>query len=294
MDYSVKKFWAMFCLFMVFSLIPKWALAAPWAELAPPNKEGVRMAQVHYIVKDLEANKRFWIDLGAVVAKESEKQVFLNIPDLVISLTQGNPSGKSQGSVMEHIGFQVSNVLQLQWKMKLKGYRHGVGTNPMIGFLYTPDGDKIEFIQDASSNIIITFDDGTQINGKAKGPRLTVPIILHHIHPAVPESAVSKMKEWYIKHFGGVSCTRQKYVAVDMPGVNFNISPTHEKLVPTKGRMQDYIGFEVTNLEAFCKKLKASGVKFDKPYMKDTSGMGIAYLTDPWGISIVLTEGFGR
>ena len=38
--------------------------------------------------------------------------------------------------------------------------------------------------------------------------------------------------------------------------------------LPMKGRTLDHIGFEVMNLEAFCKKLEASGVKFEKPYSK--------------------------
>ena len=55
--------------------------------------------------------------------------------------------------------------------------------------------------------------------------------------------------------------------------------------------MLDHIGFEVTNLEAFCKKLEAAGIKFDRPYGKLASGFGLAFLTDPWGTYIELTEG---
>ncbi len=35
---------------------------------------------------------------------------------------------------------------------------------------------------------------------------------------------------------------------------------------PTKGRTLDHIGFEIAGLEAFCKRLEASGIKFDEPY----------------------------
>ena len=48
-------------------------------------------------------------------------------------------------------------------------------------------------------------------------------------------------------------------------------------------------------LEAFCKKLEASGVKFEIPYRKVPSlGLSIAFLTDPWGTRIELTEGLGK
>jgi hypothetical protein len=36
------------------------------------------------------------------------------------------------------------------------------------------------------------------------------------------------------------------------------------------------------------------GVKFDVPFAKDSSGIGRARLTDPWGTSIELTEGFNQ
>ena len=55
--------------------------------------------------------------------------------------------------------------------------------------------------------------------------------------------------------------------------------------------MLDHIGFEVTGLEAFCKKLTSMGTKFDSPYAKSADGIATARLTDPWGTSIELTEG---
>jgi hypothetical protein len=48
-------------------------------------------------------------------------------------------------------------------------------------------------------------------------------------------------------------------------------------------------------LEAFCKKLESSGVKFDEPYskMRHTS-FASARFTDPWEASVELTEGLNR
>jgi hypothetical protein len=63
----------------------------------------------------------------------------------------------------------------------------------------------------------------------------------------------------------------------------------------TKGRTLDHIGFEVTNLEAYCKKLEGNGVKFDEPYSKSRhKDFASAMLTDPWGVFIELTEGLRR
>jgi uncharacterized glyoxalase superfamily protein PhnB len=94
--------------------------------------------------------------------------------------------------------------------------------------------------------------------------------------------------------FGAVPGTRWHYAAADLPGINMNFSDSKPALAPTKGRMLDHIGFEVRDLAAFCRKLEAAGVKFDAPYTKAPSGIGRALLTDPWGTSIELTEGFNQ
>jgi hypothetical protein len=63
----------------------------------------------------------------------------------------------------------------------------------------------------------------------------------------------------------------------------------------TKGRTLDHIGFEVRNLEAFCKSLEASGVKLDSPYRKIPNlGIAVAFLTDPQGVYIELSEGLDK
>ena len=55
--------------------------------------------------------------------------------------------------------------------------------------------------------------------------------------------------------------------------------------------MLDHIGFEVANLEAFCRKLETMGASFTVRYARTAAGVGSAWLTDPWGTSIELTEG---
>ena len=75
--------------------------------------------------------------------------------------------------------------------------------------------------------------------------------------------------------------------------MDFSEVPTAQ--APTKGRSFDHIGFEVKNLEAFCKKLEADGVKFEMPY-RDMPALGlkIAFLVDPEGTRIELTEGLAK
>jgi catechol 2,3-dioxygenase-like lactoylglutathione lyase family enzyme len=60
----------------------------------------------------------------------------------------------------------------------------------------------------------------------------------------------------------------------------------------TAGRTLDHIGFEVENLEAFTQGLEAQGITLDVPYRHIPAvGLAIAFVTDPWGTYIELTEG---
>ena len=52
---------------------------------------------------------------------------------------------------------------------------------------------------------------------------------------------------------------------------------------------------QITNLKAFCEKLEARGVKFDLPFRSVPAvGLDIAYMTDPSGVYIELTEGYSK
>jgi len=63
--------------------------------------------------------------------------------------------------------------------------------------------------------------------------------------------------------------------------------------VATKGRVIDHIGFEIKDLASFVKQLEAKGIKFDVPFREVPAiGLKIAYITDPQGVYIELTEGY--
>jgi hypothetical protein len=72
--------------------------------------------------------------------------------------------------------------------------------------------------------------------------------------------------------------------------VDFNAAPMPQ--LATRGRAIDHIGFEVKGLAAFVKKLEASGVTFETPYrVVPESGLKSAFIVDPVGTRIQLTEG---
>jgi len=103
------------------------------------------------------------------------------------------------------------------------------------------------------------------------------------------------MKKWYVATFGAVPGKRGRFEAADLPGVNLTFAPGDPAPAGTKGRAIDHIGFEVKGLEAFTKKLEATGIKLDIAYRKiPTLGIAIAFLTDPFGTYIELTEGLDK
>ena len=57
----------------------------------------------------------------------------------------------------------------------------------------------------------------------------------------------------------------------------------------------DHIGFEVKDLEAFYRKLEEMGITLAVAYRKVPAlNISIAFITDPWGTYIELTEGLDK
>jgi catechol 2,3-dioxygenase-like lactoylglutathione lyase family enzyme len=261
-----------------------------FADLSPPNGAGVAMGHLHYVVRDVAANKAFWVGLGGRSVLFNGTTEGIVFPDVVVLLRQGEPSGGTEGSVVNHVAFRVKSVAAIEQA----GYEVEYNAQyPGVASVHTPEGERVELFDDElATNLGFTIDGGgADAAAERHNRKLEVPIIAHHIHLNVPADQVAAAKEWYASHFGGVRGMRWRYDAVDVPGININISAVPQPQAPTRGRMLDHIGFEVANLEAFCKALEAKGIKFDRPYGTLPSGFGLAFLTDPWGTYIELTEG---
>ncbi|MBI3895302.1 MAG: VOC family protein [Acidobacteria bacterium] len=251
---------------------------ALWAQLPPPNTAGVSMGHIHLNVRDVESHKKFWSALGGTPVKLGPLEV-VKFPDVLVFLQQAQSSGGTVGTVVNHVAFRVPNVQEALARWKDAGLNTLPGRNPQTGFVVPPDELRLEILED---------------------PSLSIPIAYHHIHFHVADTgesdSVAEIKAWYVKMFGAEPGMRGQNQAADVPGVNLTFSKAStETVVGTKGRVLDHIGFEVKGLEAFCKKLEANGTKFDVPYTKRPDlGIGVAFLTDPWGTYIELTEGLNR
>ena len=260
------------------------------------------MAYWYTVVKDVDAEKKFWVLLGGTPAKVDGLDV-VRFPGLFVFLSPGDPSGGTVGSSINHVGFHVPNGVELVTQLKAAGVKTDpeAGTrvpNPQgssWGNVYSPNGVKVEILDSARSTAAIgtsTIPAPSPLNGS---------VATDHIHFFVPESSIAEAQTWYAKVFGAktfsdlVPRPNEPVAAGNIPGVELKFSKSAGPTVPTKGRALDHIGFEVKNLKSFCKKLEADGIKLDEPYSATRhKSYADAELTDPWGTTIELTEGLNK
>ena len=249
------------------------------AQLASPNAMGVAMGHVHLNVKDIEVQKKFWTEyFGAVPLKKDALQG-VKIPGMLVLFRQQAATGSSEGSFMDHVGLKVPSTSAMVKRLREGGYQIEQEFKGTEGFpnayIIGPDNVKIELQEDVSQKI---------------------PAMAYHLHYMNSQDDAIKLRDWYAKTFGAVVKKRGMHEAADIPGMNLTFGQT--KKVPTegtKGKNIDHVGFEVKNLEAFCKTLEANGVKLDVPYRKiPKAEIAIAFLTDPFGTYVELTEGLDQ
>ena len=95
----------------IWSLVVLLGLAAApvSAQLSPANATGVAMGHLHYYVRDIDANQRFWESLGGESTSLGQS-VVVTFPDVLVFLTQGEPRGGTEGSIVNHVAFRVQSL----------------------------------------------------------------------------------------------------------------------------------------------------------------------------------------
>ncbi len=245
------------------------------AQLMPPNGAGVTIGHVHLAVRDVEAHRRFWITMLDGIAVQNGPLSLIQLPGVYIMLRQAEPAGPPAGSIIDHVGVVLKDLPAALTRWKAAGLTIEQATNPNQGYVHAPDGVRVEFFGD---------------------PALPVPMRLDHVH-AYPVD-IPAMQVWYMNVFGGVPGRRPRvsqpgWTPCDFfPGFNLSFSASDTPRAATKGRSLDHLGFEVTNLDAFVARLERLGITLDAPPRQvPNTSTRIAFLTDPWGTYIELTEG---
>jgi catechol 2,3-dioxygenase-like lactoylglutathione lyase family enzyme len=274
-----------------------WAAPAPADAQLVAAKDGPIVYGHHHVnASNVEEHKKFWATtLGGTAIKAGTNNLdVIKFPNVLIFMRAQAAKGGSKGTTANHIGISVPNLRQTLDKVRANGYRVVTReeANPTqevrddivvmapggpltgLAFILGPDEVKVELLE-----------------LKAQ----TQPAVLHHIHFFGPDNLA--MRAWYEKVFGAKPrpvAAGAAFVSSDLPGVQLSFTQSADA-VGTAGRAVDHIGFEVKNLEQFTKNLEAQGITLNVTYRKipalDTA---IAFITDPWGTYIELSEGLDR
>jgi catechol 2,3-dioxygenase-like lactoylglutathione lyase family enzyme len=252
--------------------------AAPMlAQLFPANPQGVTMGHMHISTRNVDAQKAFFVDaLGGKVVKNGTMEM-IAFPGVYVMLNKADNPPTSRGSIVDHFGFTVKDMPAAITKWKAMNLTIETTNNPNEVFVLGPEEMRIE------------------VYGVPEQPNA---IQMNHIHWDIAD--IPALQAWYDKMFGAttgqrdcVACLPRKVPLEEgrLAGTSLSYSKGAATLVGTKGRAIDHIGFEVKNLDAFVKTLEAKGIKMDAaPRQLPNSPLKIAFLTDPYGTYIELTE----
>jgi catechol 2,3-dioxygenase-like lactoylglutathione lyase family enzyme len=246
----------------------------------------------HFNASDVDEHLRFWVDtLGGKAGTFGNGVPIVLFPNALIFMRDQAPTGPMIGSTVNHVAFSVKDLRATVDRILAAGFEMvtdtqappGVevvddiglvaGDGPVSGIAYAigPDGIKVEILEMRAQD---------------------APIVSHHVH--FFGANAEEMRAWYMRVFGAVERPGQinGIIGADLPGLGLNFSTAPSPPAGTTGRTLDHIGFEVDGLEAFTKRLEAQGITLDVPYREIPAvGLAIAFVTDPWGTYIELTEG---
>ena len=242
------------------------------AQPAPFNEIGVTMGHWHIVSKDVEANKKVFLALGGKLFMPGGNPLMM-FPGLYINLVLGTETGDggTEGSVINHVGFTVNNVQArvAEWKAAGVAVLPGLNNRMDQAFVVTPDGVRIEILEDKTQSVAIRGE---------------------HVHLSLPEAEIPKAQAWYVQTFGGKTGARNGAPVVDLPGGQIRFARADAKQAGTRGRVLDHIGFDVKDHAAVVKRIEAQGIRLDEPVRKSAAGNTITYITDPWGTRIEIVE----
>jgi len=245
------------------------AAAPALPQLAAPNAAGVSIGHIHLNVTDMDAQERFWTEVGGKMVNRGKLRM-AQFPGIYVILRKQDPTGPSVGSSINHFGFYVKDFDASVAKWKADGLNWEKGNNPGQGFLNGPDGVRVEIYENKT---------------------MSGPIMMHHIHLFVTDPIAAQ--KWYVDNFGATPGKRGAFDTANVPGTEISLNKADKLQVPTEGRVVDHMGFEVKGIDAFVAKLQAAGIKTDAAIRTsaNAAGLRIVYVTDPWGTKIEITEG---
>jgi catechol 2,3-dioxygenase-like lactoylglutathione lyase family enzyme len=273
-------------------LVLSWVAGASTAsaQLLAAREAPIAYGHHHLNVTSIVEQKKFFVDtLGGVPVTLAGREI-IKFPNALVFLREQKPTGGNRGTTVNHLGFTVPNLRQTLDKLKANGYRivtreegtsnlevkDDIGNYPgrTIGLAYVlgPDDLKLEIVENKEQK---------------------VPIVANHVHFFGQQN--EDMQAWYVKVFGAkAGAPGGLFPSASLPGLGLAFSPSTTPVVGTQGRVVDHIGFEIKNLPEFLKKVEAMGIKPANVRQVPELNVSIAFITDPWGTYIELTEGLDK
>ena len=253
----------------------------------------IRYSHHHVHAGDLNAHRRFWVDgLGGSIGDRLGGADTVRMAGALVFLDATRNTGGTKGTTVNHLGFQVPDLREAVGRVKAAGFpmvtreeitavppeavKDDMAFNPfmetLVAMTMGPEGTKVELVEN---------------------PELSVPIAIHHVHFFNP--AQQPMRDWYAGMFGAAPGSRGKFLTAELPGISLTVSASQQPVVGTRGRVIDHIGFEVVRLDELSRKLQSAGAKLEASDVRlEALGIRSAFVTDPWGTSLELTEGLER
>ena len=247
----------------------------------------IRYGHHHLHVNDVAAHKKFWIDTlgGTLAPKKLGPFDVIRINGAVILVQPAKPTaGGTKGTTVNHLGIEVADLKATLDKARAAGYpivtRQELPPNlPVKDDMMVTPALSVAFVVGPDDTLVELMQTKATVTGN------------HHLHMATTDQ--DAMMAWYAKVFGAKAGKMGAMGISELPGTILMYTPVKDAPVTTKDHVVDHIGFEVRNLPQFLKDLEASGVKIDMPY-RQVLGLGIGFITDPWGTVIELTEGLDQ
>lgn len=267
-------------------------LAAPAAaQLLEAGAAPIVYGHLHLNTSDIPEMKKFWADtLGGTVATIGTNNLeIIRFPNVLLFWrTNQAPTGGSKGTTADHLGLSVPSLEPVLARVRANGFR--VITPTEVPEAEAPQGDIVT--RGPTRLAFVMGPDDAKVE-LVENRRQTVPVMLHHQHFFGHQNR--EMRDWYAKVFGATAREGSQFPSAQLPGVLLNFSHSASPVARTQGRVYDHVGFEIQNLEEFCKRLEAQGIALTVTYRRIAAiDTAIAFVTDPWGTSIELSEGLAK
>ena len=264
----------------LFVVLVLWA-APSTAQLVEPNQIGVRMGHIHLAVRDVDAHKQFFTSvLGGTIVQNGPLEL-IQFPGVFVMLRKAEPTGPPAGAIVNHFGFIVKDMKAALTRWKAANIPIEPTENPNEVYVVSPEGIRVE------------------VYGE---PALPTPVAMNHIHyyplPADVAAIKTLVRQGVRRQprpparASDASRSRRMIEAGDMPGVNLSFSTQNTAPLPTKGRGTRPHRLRGGRSGRVRRQPRRQGIKIEAPVRQvPNTKVKIAFLTDPWGTYIELTEG---